>query len=414
MAEEIIRTEICIVGAGPAGAAASISLSKEGIRHIVADAAVFPRHKPCGDILTSGVLRALRRLNPEILTRLKEMNLLAPVWKTKVFPPNGKPISLDFLPLDGEEGQASCYSVSRYDLDLVLVNLIKASPFAVFRENCRIKAAVQTQGCMRLETEDGPVIEAGMVIFATGSGSSILNALGHPAAREETAVGIRAHYEGVKWDPSVTGLFLHPECMPGGLYLTPLPGGKCNVNLVISLEKVRKEKLQLREKMEELLRSIPALKEAFSAARKTGNPEGSKLYLGTKPRKVSGERYLLAGDAAGLIEFFSGNGIPQAYASGEIAAGIAATTCKERDFSAMKLKRYDAELYRKIRTDKIGGQLIFPLLHRPLVSRMVLRFLNYLSSRPRTNDMLRDLLYARNPAKILRRPSFYLDLFRSK
>ena len=410
MAEDLIRTDICIVGAGPAGAAASIELSKAGINHIIADSAGFPRNKPCGDILTSGVIRALNRLNPEILTQLSVGGFLAPVWKTQVFPPNGKAISLDFLPLDGEEGQASCYSVSRYDLDLALVNFIKASPFADFRENCRIKSAIHSESCMRLETENGPVIEARLVIFATGSGSSILNSLGHPAAKEETAVGIRAHYEGVNWNPAETGLFLDAGCMPGGLYITPLPGGMCNVNLVISLEKVRKEKLLLREKMEELLHSIPSLKMAFASARRIGNPEGSKLYLGTKPRKVSGERYLLAGDAAGLIEFFSGNGIPQAYSSGAIAAGFAAKVLAENDFSALHMKQYDAELYRKIKTDKIGGQVIFPLLHRPAFSRMVLRFLNHLSSRPQTNDLLRDLLYEKNPTRILRNPRFYYRL----
>lgn len=411
MAEDIIRTDICIVGAGPSGAAASIELSKAGINHIIADSAGFPRHKPCGDILTSGVLRALRRLNPEILTQLSDGGFLAPVWKTQVFPPNGKPISLDFLPLDGKEGQASCYSVSRYDLDLALVKIIKESPYADFRENCRIKSASHSESWMRLETENGPVIEASLVIFATGSGSSILNSLGHPAAKEETAVGIRAHYEGVNWNSAETGLFLDAGCMPGGLYITPLPGGICNVNLVISLEKVRKEKLILREKMEELLQSIPSLKRAFASARRIGNPEGSKLFLGTRPRNVSGERYLLAGDAAGLIEFFSGNGIPQAFSSGEIAAGFAAKVLEENNFSAVHLKQYDAELYRKIRTDKIGGQVIFPLLHRPAISRLVLRFLNHLSSRPGTNDSLRDLLYAKKPARLLRSPSFFYNLF---
>ena len=410
MAAGIIRTGICIVGAGPAGAAASITLSKNGVQHLVVDAASFPRHKPCGDILTSGVLRALRRLNPEILNELKSENLLSPVWKTLIYPPNQQPISLDFLPFDGKEGEPGCYAVSRFDLDLALANHIRSCPFAGFMENCRIKSVRKDRNLMCLETEDGQVLHADLVIFATGSGSSLLQHIGHSAPKEETAIGIRAHYEGVDWNTAHSALFLNEDCMPGGLYLTPLPGGKCNVNLVMSLRKVRTEKAVLREKMEEMLHTIPVLKKAFLNARRCGNPEGSKLFLGLRPRKISGEGYLLAGDAAGLIEFFSGNGIPQAYTSGEIAAGIAARACRENNFSAAYLRQYDAELYRKIRTDKIGGQLIFPLLHRPLVSSQVLRFLNYLSSRPRTNDLLRDLLYARNPGQILRKPGFYFSL----
>jgi flavin-dependent dehydrogenase len=410
MAEERIQTGICIVGAGPAGAAASITLSKAGVAHLIVDAANFPRHKPCGDILTSGVLRALNRLNPEILSALKNENRLSSVWKTLVYPPNGQPISLDFLPLDGKEGEASCYSVSRHDLDLALIQQIRQSPFADFREACRIKSAENSENYMLLKTEGGLSIEASLVIFANGSGSKLLSSLGHSAANEETAVGVRAHYEGVNWKPEVTALFLHPECMPGGLYITPLAGGICNVNLVMSLEKVKNEKKILRDKMDEMIQSIPDLKSAFAAARRIGNPEGSKLFLGVRPRKVSGERYLLAGDAAGLIEFFSGNGIPQAYSSGEIAAKIALEILSGNNFTAKSMMTYDRELYRKIKPDKIGGQFIFPLLHRTFFSRLLLRFLNHLSARPLTNTLLRDLLYEKNPGKLLRSPAFLYRL----
>ncbi len=414
MAEEIIRTEVCIVGAGPAGAAASIELSKSGIPHLIIDADTFPRHKPCGDILTSGVIRALNRLNPEILAGLKKEGQLSPVWKTLIYPPNGKAISLDFLPLDGKEAEASCYSVSRYDLDLVLVNHIKASPCADFREGCRIKSIQKSEEGLVLLPETGPRILARLVLFATGSGSNLLARLGMEIPQNETAIGIRALYEGVEWPSEETALFLHPDCMPGGLYITPLPGGKCNVNLVMSTDKVRSEKQPLREKMEAFLASDPILKNAFSQARRLGNPEGSRLYLGIRPRKVSGEGFLLAGDAAGLIEFFSGNGIPQAYSSGQLAATFAVKALHENNFSAAYLQRYDQALYKKIRLNGIGGRILFPLLHRSFFSGLVLRFLNHLSSRPQTNSLLRNLLYEKNPARILRKPGFYYDLLLKK
>jgi 2-polyprenyl-6-methoxyphenol hydroxylase-like FAD-dependent oxidoreductase len=112
MSEAVLRPQVCIVGAGPAGAAASLTLSQKGIAHLVVEADHFPRHKPCGDILTSPAIRAMNRLDPDLLEALKAAGQVNPIWQTHTFPPNGKPITIDFLPLDGREGIPSCYSVS--------------------------------------------------------------------------------------------------------------------------------------------------------------------------------------------------------------------------------------------------------------------------------------------------------------
>jgi len=47
--DTIIKTAICIIGAGPAGAITSLFLSKMKIPHVIIDAAEFPRDKVCGD-----------------------------------------------------------------------------------------------------------------------------------------------------------------------------------------------------------------------------------------------------------------------------------------------------------------------------------------------------------------------------
>jgi flavin-dependent dehydrogenase len=411
MTENVICTDICIIGAGPAGLAASWQLSKLGIRHLLAEAESFPRHKPCGDIITSPVLRALQRMDPEILQELKKENLLNPIWKTQIFPPNNQALSLDFLPFNGLPGEASCYAVSRYDLDAVLKEKVVSMQMVDFREFCRIKTIEKTEDGLLLQAENGTILKTKLAIFASGSSGLLPAKLGRQIPDQECAIGIRVHYENVHWNSTQTALFLDQEEMPGGLYITPLPQGRCNVNLVLSLKKVRKEKIALKEKLEQLLQEKPVLREAFAKARRIGTPEGSRLYLGLKKRPVSGANYLLAGDAAGLIEFFSGNGIPQALESGLLAAKTAAEALNTADFSAAFLLQYDQELYLKYPPGKLSTRLVFPLLHQRFFSRLLLGFLNYLASRPHTNALLRDLLYARNPGRILRKPGFYYALF---
>ncbi|MBO9635774.1 MAG: FAD-dependent monooxygenase, partial [Chitinophagaceae bacterium] len=55
----MIETTICIIGAGPAGAAAALQLAQWGIRSVIVDKAFFPRDKVCGDGLSGKVITAL-------------------------------------------------------------------------------------------------------------------------------------------------------------------------------------------------------------------------------------------------------------------------------------------------------------------------------------------------------------------
>lgn len=401
---------VCIIGAGPAGVAASIRLSQLGISHLLVDASEFPRNKPCGDIITSPVLRVLHRLEPGILEQLKAGGYLNPIWQSLVFPPGGESISLNFIPLDNISGEASCYSVSRFNLDAVLLEKVRNSRYATFREGFRIKSLENRPDTVLLEGEDGSQIRAALVILASGSGGSLLAKAGLPVPDHDCAVGIRAHFENVRWSQSQTGLFLLPSLMPGGLYITPLPGGRCNVNLVLSLRKIQKDKIRLRELLEETIASLPQLNIPFADARICGNPEGSRLFLGIRSRRVSANRLLLAGDAAGLIEFFSGNGIPQAYGSGMLAAETAAQAVRNNTFSPSDLQQYDQVLRQKYASGIWLNRLVFNLLHHPFVAKMLLRFLGFLASRQHANELLGQLVYERNPASRMMNPAFWYRL----
>src|ERR1700759_5680461 len=64
---EIIATNVCIVGAGPAGSTTSIMLGKMKIQNVIVDAAEFPRDKICGDGLDLKVVRVLNNIDPRIV-----------------------------------------------------------------------------------------------------------------------------------------------------------------------------------------------------------------------------------------------------------------------------------------------------------------------------------------------------------
>lgn len=405
-----IHTKVCIIGAGPAGISASIALSGLATDHLIVDASTFPRHKPCGDIMPSQVIRELNALDPEIFARLNRENRINPIWHTLTYPPNGKPIHIDYLPFNGQEGVAGCFSVSRHEFDQILIERMLESPHVRFEQGCRITGIEQKPEAILLKTEDHKVISAEVLIVATGSNNSVLKFLGIGQPKTDCAIGIRGHFRGLGVKPSVTELFLDSELMPGGFYITPLPGGLYNVNLVLSLEKVKKENLNLREVFEDFVQKHPILKTRFEKAERIGNFEGSMLFLGIHKKPISGHRYMVAGDSAGLIEIMSGNGIPQAILSGQMAARQAAEALSTGNFSFSQFALYEEGLFSRIGKNYTAGRFFYPALHKKWISRSILGFLNYLARRPKTNDLLRDLLYEKQPGKLLRKPSFYYKL----
>ena len=58
-----IKTDICIVGSGPAGASTSLALAQLNIPHYIIDKATFPRDKTCGDGLILYAYKSLKKLD---------------------------------------------------------------------------------------------------------------------------------------------------------------------------------------------------------------------------------------------------------------------------------------------------------------------------------------------------------------
>jgi hypothetical protein len=106
------------------------------------------------------------------------------------------------------------------------------------------------------------------------------------------------------------------------------------------------------------------------------------MFLGLRKRPAAGNRFLIAGDAAGLIEFFSGNGIPQAYISGEMAALRMAEALEKNDFSAAFLQGYQRSLFSRLKPNPAFGRLVFRQLHRPGFQRRFLSFVDRVASSP--------------------------------
>jgi flavin-dependent dehydrogenase len=131
------------------------------------------------------------------------------------------------------------------------------------------------------------------------------------------------------------------------------------------------------------------------------------LPMGTCHMNRSGNRFLLLGDAGFLVDPFSGEGIGNAMASGEIAAAILEQCFKFNDFSAEALNAFDLRIKKRFSQEFRTMSVMQYLAGSPGLFNLVV-------DKARKNKEISDLLTAMftsdNIRKKLTRPGFYARL----
>ncbi len=411
-----LKNKIVIIGAGPAGITTALYLAKNQIRTLVLDKATFPRHKVCADNITGNALRILNDLDPSWLAQMTTDRLALPIEGLTAYAPNCHHIDIDFLPLEKDTDQNSCYTIPRIDFDHFLVARAKENPFIQIIENCNISKIerLPTNGVQLKTKSEDLLIDAELVVFCTGSNSNLVNGL--CAVKKEpkhVALGVRAYFEGAEphHKPNFCEVIITEKLLPGGIYITPFPNGLVNVNVVIRSDVVQKKHLNLTALMMQQLAEHPILKDRFKQAKMIGKPQGSSLLLGTKKRKLSGNNFMLVGDAAGLIDLLSANGIPQAIISAKIAAEEIHKCIVVNDFSASALAQYDVRVHKRLENYLKMSQLVAPFVTNKFFLKLTVLLMNYLAKKFNKNDELRDIIYEKHLIRRLIKPSFYYKLF---
>lgn len=405
--------DVCIVGAGPAGIATALFLAKQKISSYLVDKNTFPRPKPCADNITGNTIRILRELDPTFFKNIPIEEKILPIQGVKAHAPNGKKIILDFLPLEKDTELPSCYAIRREDLDYQLFQKAKENPYIQVCENFWVNDIKKDEQGVYIRSKDGQKIASQLLVLASGSNDGLLPKLtGFETPAKHRAVGLRGYFEGVKGiSLQYCELYISPQLLPGGLYITPFADGKVNVNVVMRSDVVQKKKINLPQALQQTLESHPILKEKFANARPIGKFEGSSLLLGTHKRKLSGNRYVLVGDSAGLIDLLSANGLPQAMISAKLAAQQIAICMTSRDFSAASLEAYDQALFKRVDSYLKLSRMMAPFLKNRFFLWAIVMFMNFLAHKFERNEALRNLIYDPKIERTLQKPAFYYRLF---
>jgi flavin-dependent dehydrogenase len=186
-----------------------------------------------------------------------------------------------------------------------------------------------------------------------------------------------------------------------------LPNGKANVGLGMRSDKISKKKIDLKKLMERIITQDPVISQRFKNATPLSDIKGFGLPLGSKKRPISGEGFMLVGDAASLIDPFTGEGIGNAMMSGLMAGKKAAQALETNNTSIKKMKEYDDEVYGRLWSELRLSKVMQEMVNYPWLFNLVVNKANRNEElRTTISCMFEDL----DMRKKLRSPKFYFNL----
>lgn len=409
-----MEAEVCIIGGGPGGSSAALQLSRHGIPCLLLDRSVFPRDKVCGDALSGKVMRTLERLDDELATRLSKDARVCPSWGVTFVAPGGKALRVPFSRNIGE-GEAPGAILPRMDLDDLLFQKAKGAPGVTVLEGAQAHSYERTPKGWAIGFK-GPsgmgTCTCRLVLDASGANSGFARHVAQlPMEPRHHAAGVRAYYEGVTGlDPDgFIELHFLKDLLPGYLWIFPLAGGRANVGLGLRSNKVRERRLDLKAELQRLVSGHPTLKDRFAQARATGPIQGMGLPLASRRRRISGEGYLLIGDAAHLIDPFTGEGISHAMMSGVYAADTARTLLEAKDLSAKAARSYDRRVWARLGQELSISTRLQRLANKAWLFDLVV---DRASRNPALADTIGCMFTDLDLRARLKKPGFYWDLLR--
>jgi geranylgeranyl reductase family protein len=408
-----ITTDVLIIGGGPGGSTAALQLAKHGIRAVLVEKAVFPRDKVCGDALSGKVMRVLERVDPALVREVNVDTRRMPSWGVTFVAPGGKALRVPFSRETGV-GEAPGAILPRLAFDALLFDAVKRNGAIRVLEGAQATSYQRTETgwvvVVRAANAAPVTVQCRLVLAADGANSHFARHMaGLPMEPRHHAAGVRAYYRGItSLDPQgFIELHFLKELLPGYLWIFPLPDGRANVGLGLRSDHVRERKLDLKAELHRLVTTHPTLKDRFARAEAEGPVQGMGLPLGSKRRPLSGDGYLLIGDAGHLIDPFTGEGISHAMISGSHAADVAHEALREGRTDAAFLKAYDGRVWKRLGQELAISSRLQELAHQAWLFDLVVKRAN---RNPALADTISSMFTDLDLRARLKQPGFYMDL----
>ena len=399
--------DVIIVGAGPSGTTAALYASRLGLNAILLDKSTFPRDKICGDALSGKTVRVLRDLN--LLESVKGLEG-ATIERITFGSPGNQQFDVQLKGSEQNDYITEGYVIPRKVFDNFLFQ--RASEVTETRQGFNVKDLIKDgDNVAGVEgvNSDGQLeqIEAPIIMGADGPNSIVSRKMDlYEMDMKNTAVALRCYYKGVEGLTNQIELHYLEEVNPGYFWLFPAGNGTANIGIGLSKDEAKKKDRNLRDILDQVINS-DRFKGRFKNAEAMEKPVGWNLPLGRIKRANHGNGYMLLGDAAGLVDPFTGEGIGNAMVSGMYASRVASKAIKLNNYKDAIFEEYDSLLW-----NELGGELRTSSKLADLARHSFL--LNFVINRAVRNKGVRDIISGMLSQEIskddLSRPSFYFKI----
>jgi geranylgeranyl reductase family protein len=319
--------DVIVVGAGPSGSSTAFHLAQAGLDVLLLEKSHFPREKVCGDGLTP---RAVKQL----------VGLGIPLNAEDGWFPNkglriiggGLRLELDWPDLASYPGYGLTRSRRGFDEALaraaskagarLLEGVNVTGP--VLDDNGRITGVTARAGA---DGDGAPhSYQARVVVAADGNSSRLSLAMGL-AKRDDRPLGVavRTYFTSPRHDDDYLESWLElwegDRLLPGYGWVFGAGDGTSNVGLGLLNTSAAFQHTDYRGLLRRWLAGMPA-EWGLTEENRTEPVRGAALPMGFNRTPHYTRGLLLAGDAAGMVNPFNGEGIAYAMESGEIAARV--------------------------------------------------------------------------------------------
>ncbi|MGQ0602564.1 MAG: geranylgeranyl reductase family protein [Anaerolineales bacterium] len=338
------QRDILIVGAGPAGSAMAYFLATQGLDVLLVDKTDFPRDKTCGDGVSPRAMRVLRDMGIEaqVLGAGYRVNRIA------IFAPNGRSV---VAPVPAF-GQLPNYALvlPRYQLDDVIrARAVEAG--AEFMPRTNATEVLQENGeviGIRAHTANGPrEFRARVTVFATGASTSVLERAGLLPQAPTYGRAARTYYENVQGLSDAVEFHFDSVPLPGYGWVFPTSPTTANVGAGYFVRAGRQPQRNTpRQAFDEFIanRYVAGM---LAHARSSAPIKGYPLRFDFPTARAAYPGLLLIGEAAGLVNPLTGEGIDYALESAEVAAEELSHALRLGESAGLAARRHTQALHRQ-------------------------------------------------------------------
>jgi len=362
--------DVVIVGAGPSGSTTAYYLAKQGFKVLLLDKFNFPRDKTCGDGLTPRALHILEDMG--LLDTLLEVGYRS--YRLELISTKGDSVSAQFPKKESLQGYLLV--VPRLILDNIILERALASG-AHFQAPIRVKYIEHENNVVLVKGEQGTKVitfRARMVIHATGANTKLLLTSGLLKKMPPMVLAVRTYYDGLK------DIFDASQCrfdnvpLPGYGWIFPVSSHSINIGIGLFREGIASWWMPktAHAAFDTFIKS-PQIQELLDGGKQSGPLKGFPIRVDFARSPTYGERTMIIGEAAGLVNPITGEGIDYGMESGKMAAEHLTHMFTIGDFSQKQLAAFDQQLRQRY-------QRLFELCDRlrllylnPLFVNMVVR-----------------------------------------